>query len=192
MTRICVRLPFRVVVRTWIATIAAALAFLTLAGPAFGFSKQDVTVASFDSTPLAASLFRPRRAGTSGRVPGGDPHARARRLDRSSMSALAQSMGLVGENYVVLTFDARGHGQSGGLIGIDGPNEIADTRTVFSWLAARPDVADAKIGALGISLGGGAAWNSLAAGVPWAAVEVSNRGRTSRAHSCRRASPSRA
>jgi predicted acyl esterase len=93
-------------------------------------------------------------------------------LDRSSMSALAQSMGLVGENYVVLTFDARGHGQSGGLIGIDGPNEIADTRMVFSWLAARPDVADAKIGAVGISLGGGAVWNSLAAGVPWAAVEV--------------------
>ena len=59
-----------------------------------------------------------------------------------------------------------------GLIGIDGPREIADVRAVHAWLAARPDVADAKIGAWGISYGGGAALNSLAAGVPWAAVEV--------------------
>ncbi len=81
-------------------------------------------------------------------------------------------MGLAGEQYAALTFDARGHGLSGGLIGIDGPREIADARAVHAWLAARPDVADAKIGAWGISYGGGAALNSLAAGVPWAAVEV--------------------
>ena len=81
-------------------------------------------------------------------------------------------MGLVGEHYVVLTVDARGHGDSGGLIGIDGPNELRDVQTLYAWLAARPDVADARIGAWGISLGGGAVWTSLVAGVPWAAVEV--------------------
>ncbi len=158
-------------VRTWIGTVAASLAFLAISAPAFGSSKQDVTIASFDGTPIAATLFLPDAPAPAGGYPavilmhglGGD---------RSSMSALAQSMGLVGERYAVLTFDARGHGQSGGQIGIDGPNEIADTRAVFAWLAARADVADARIGALGISLGGGAAWNSLAAGVPWAALEV--------------------
>ena len=41
---------------------------------------------------------------------------------------------------------------------------------MHAWLAARPDVADAKIGAWGISYGGGAVFNSLVAGVPWGAV----------------------
>ena len=79
----------------------------------------------------------------------------------------------IGERYAVLAFDARGHGESGGLIGIDGPREVADVRAVFTWLRDRPDVADARIGGWGVSYGGGAAWNSLAAGVPWAALEVS-------------------
>ena len=79
----------------------------------------------------------------------------------------------IGERYAVLAFDARGHGESGGLIGIDGPREVADVRAVFSWLRDRPDVADARIGGWGVSYGGGAAWNSLAAGVPWAVLEIS-------------------
>ena len=41
---------------------------------------------------------------------------------------------------------------------------------MHAWLAGRPDVADAKIGAWGISYGGGTILNSLVAGVPWAAV----------------------
>ncbi len=79
----------------------------------------------------------------------------------------------IGERYAVLAFDARGHGDSGGLIGIDGPKEIADMKAVFAWLRDRPDVADRRIGGWGVSYGGGAAWNSLAAGVPWAALEIS-------------------
>ena len=64
----------------------------------------------------------------------------------------------------MLTFDARGHGQSGGLVSIDGPREIADVKEVEAWLAARPDVADTKIGAWGISYGGGAVLDSLVGG----------------------------
>src|SRR4029453_5203545 len=63
-----------------------------------------------------------------------------------------------------------GHGGWGGVLGVDGPGEVADTRAVYDWLAARPDVSDTKIGAWGISYGGGAVFNSLVAGVPWAAV----------------------
>jgi predicted acyl esterase len=92
--------------------------------------------------------------------------------NRAEMLALAQSMGIAGERYAVLAFDARGHGQSGGLIGIDGPREVADVKAVFAWLRDRPDVADRRIGGWGISYGGGAAWNSLTAGVPWAALEI--------------------
>ena len=72
----------------------------------------------------------------------------------------------------MLTVDARGHGASGGLVTIDGPREIADVRDAFGWLAARPDVADKRIGAWGISYGGGALWNALVAGVPFAAAET--------------------
>ena len=54
--------------------------------------------------------------------------------------------------YAVLTYDARGHGQSGGTVGLDGPAEISDVRALFARLAARPDVDDAHIGAWGISL----------------------------------------
>lgn len=157
--------------RTWTAAIATALAFLALAGPAAAFSRQEVTIASPDGTPLAATLFLPDGASPTGGWPA-TVFMHGLGGDRAGMNAIAQSMGMVGEQYAVLTFDARGHGASGGLIGIDGPKEIADVKAVFSWLAARPDVADAKIGAWGISLGGGAAWNSLAAGVPWGAVEV--------------------
>ena len=86
------------------------------------------------------------------------------------MNALAEAYGFTGGSYAILTVDARGHGDSGGLVGIDGPREIADMRAVHDWLAARPDVSDTKIGAWGISYGGGAVFNSLVAGVPWAAV----------------------
>lgn len=55
-------------------------------------------------------------------------------------------------------------------MGIDGPREVADIRALRDWLAARPDVSDTTIGAWGISYGGGGIFNSLVAGVPWAAV----------------------
>ena len=165
------RLPFGPVARVWLAAAAAALGLLGSAWPATAATRQDVALPMDDGVTIAATLHLPAGPPPAGGWPavvlmhglGGE---------RSSMSALAEQMGLVGEQYAVLTFDARGHGQSGGLIGIDGPREIADVRAVFSWLAARPDVADARIGAFGISYGGGATLNSLVAGVPWAAVEV--------------------
>ena len=76
------------------------------------------------------------------------------------------------QGYAVFVPDARGHGTSGGFVSLDGPREVADVRAEFQWLAARPDVSDAQIGAWGISLGGGAAWNSVVAGVPFAALET--------------------
>jgi predicted acyl esterase len=55
---------------------------------------------------------------------------------------------------------------------IDGPREVADVRDAFGWLAARPDVAGNRIGAWGISYGGGAVWNALVGRVPFAAAET--------------------
>jgi predicted acyl esterase len=76
------------------------------------------------------------------------------------------------KGYAVFAPDARGHGTSGGYVSLDGPREVADIRAEFQWLAARPEVSDTRIGAWGISLGGGAAWNSVVAGVPFMALET--------------------
>lgn len=76
------------------------------------------------------------------------------------------------KGYAVFAPDARGHGTSGGYVSLDGPREVADIRAEFQWLAARPEVSDTQIGAWGISLGGGAAWNSVVAGVPFRALET--------------------
>jgi predicted acyl esterase len=150
-----------------LATVAALLA----SGPAGAFTRQDVTITSADGTQLAATLTLPDAAPPAGGWPAvvfmhGLGQTRATGL------AAAQGMG-IGERYAVLAYDARGHGDSGGLVGIDGPKEIADVQAVFAWLRNRPDVADRRIGGWGVSYGGGAAWNSLAAGVPWAALEIS-------------------
>jgi predicted acyl esterase len=154
-----------------LVVLLAIAAALIASGPAGAFSRQDVKIASTDGTALAATLTLPDAPAPTGGWPG-LIFMHGLGQNRATGLAAAQAMG-IGERYAVLAFDARGHGESGGLIGIDGPREVADVRAVFSWLRDRPDVADARIGGWGVSYGGGAAWNSLAAGVPWAVLEIS-------------------
>ncbi len=151
--------------------VLLGLVALIATAQAGAFSRQEVRIASTDGTALAATLTLPDAPAPAG----GWPSVIAMHglgQNRSIGLAAAQAMGL-GERYAVLAFDARGHGESGGLVGIDGPKEVADVKAVFGWLRDRPDVADRRIGGWGVSYGGGAAWNSLAAGVPWAALEIS-------------------
>jgi alpha-beta hydrolase superfamily lysophospholipase len=77
---------------------------------------------------------------------------------------------LFATKFASLMCDARGHGQSEGLFGLDGPRDVLDTKELFAWLAARPEISDTQIGALGFSLGGGAVWNATVAGVPFKAI----------------------
>jgi fermentation-respiration switch protein FrsA (DUF1100 family) len=159
------------VVRGWCAALAAGLVLFVGEATGATFAKQELTIPMDDGVSIGATLYTPDAAAPAGGWPAlVFMHGLAG--NRQQMNALAEAYGFVGQGYVVLTFDARGHGDSGGLIGIDGPREVADVRAVFDWLAARDGVADSKIGAWGISYGGGAALNSLAAGVPWAAVEA--------------------
>jgi dienelactone hydrolase len=153
-----------------LVTLASVIA-LCASGNASAFSRSTVSLTTPDGIQLAGTLTIPDGAAPAGGWPavvffhglGGT---------RANMEKVATQMGIIGERYVVLAYDARGHGESEGLVTIDGPNEIADARTAYTWLADRPNVADNRIGAFGISYGGGAAWNSVAAGVPWAALEV--------------------
>jgi predicted acyl esterase len=160
------------VAKAWITAVLVALS-LALAGSASpaatAFVKQDVTIAMDDGVKIAGTLYEP----SATPPPQGWPalvflHGLAG--NRRQMNALVEASGFAGEDYVVLTFDARGHGESGGLVSIDGPREVADVRSIRAWLAEQPAVSGDRIGAWGISYGGGAVLNSLVAGVPWAAV----------------------
>lgn len=55
--------------------------------------------------------------------------------------------------YNLFVFDHRAHGQSGGTSTTLGPLEVRDLRGAVAYLASRPDVDPARIGAIGCSMG---------------------------------------
>jgi len=146
----------------------ACLLALLVAGRASAYTQQELSLHMDDGVDLAATLYEP----SSAPPPAGHPaivvfHGLAGK--RQDLDFLARAFA---GSFAVLTLDARGHGESGGLVSIDGPREMADVRAVFSWLAARPEIDGGKLGAWGMSLGGGAVLRSLVEGVPWAAAET--------------------
>jgi pimeloyl-ACP methyl ester carboxylesterase len=156
-----------VVGRRVVVVCCMALLALAGAGRAAAATPTKVTISGADGTPLVGSLYTPAT---------GTPPYPAIVLfhgiggNRQDLDFVAQRF--VG-NFVVLAVDARGHGDSGGFVSIDGPNEIADARAWYDYLAAdSPEVDPRAIGAWGVSLGGGAVLRSLVQGVPWAAAEV--------------------
>jgi alpha-beta hydrolase superfamily lysophospholipase len=143
---------------------SAVLAGTRAAGP----TTNELTITVSDGTKLACGLVLPAGSPPAGGWPGlllfhglGQAHGF---MERVAMAAFAP----VG--FASLACDARGTGASGGTFGLDGPTEVQDARNLFAWLAARPDVSDTKIGALGLSLGGGEVWNAAVAGVPFKAI----------------------
>ena len=154
--------------RRVVVVLCAGLVALATVGHASAFSKQDLKLRMDDGVDLAASLYLPSTPPPLEGYPaivlfhglGGNRH---------QLDSLAEHWA---DTFAVLSFDARGHGQSGGLVSIDGPREIKDTRAVYDWLALHKDIDQSRIGAWGISLGGGAVLRSLVEGVPWNAVEV--------------------
>jgi predicted acyl esterase len=152
-----------------IVLLALAAALPAAAAPshaATGYTSADVRVTMDDGVSIAATLLEP--TGIQGKVPailmlhgiGGT---------RTDLLPIAQ---LFAGQYAVLVPDFRGHGQSGGIVSVDGPREIQDVRELVAWLSARPEVDAAHIGGWGISLGGGAILRALVEGVPFAAVET--------------------
>ncbi len=149
-----------------------ALAFLlafALAAPSLGRAAE-VSLTMDDGVRIDASLLVPDGPVPTGGWPAvmlfhglGGNH-------KSLVGGLAPAY--LSKGYAVFAPDARGHGTSGGYVSLDGPREVADIRAEFQWLAARPEVSDTQIGAWGVSLGGGAAWNSVVAGVPFKALET--------------------
>ena len=156
------------VVRRRIVLLLSVLAALSCAGSALAAAPQELTIAAADGTPLSCALVEPDGTAPAAGWPAvmlfhglGGKH--------QDMEPLATTF-LAPAGYASLMCDARGHGTSGGLFGLDGPTDVADTQFLFNWLTARPEISDTQIGALGISLGGGAVWNAAVAGVPFKAI----------------------
>lgn len=153
--------------RRVVLIMCACLVALWAAGRASA-STQDLTLHMDDGVDLAATLYEPDNAPP----PAGYPaivlfHGLGGK--RQDLAGIAQRFD---SQFAVLAFDMRGHGQSGGLVSIDGPREIQDAHEVYDQLAARPEIDKTRIGAWGTSLGGGAVLRSLVEGVPWKAVET--------------------
>ena len=154
--------------------LAVAVAALACAGAAPGVfagtraTAQELTVTASDGTKLACGLILPAGSPPAGGWPGvllfhglGQTHAAMETIANVALAPLG---------FASLACDARGTGASGGKFGLDGPTEVQDVRDLFGWFAARTDVSDTRIGAFGLSLGGGAVWNAAVAGVPFKAI----------------------
>jgi predicted acyl esterase len=143
------------------AGVLAVVAALAVAAPAGAFTRTDQPLTMGDGVALASSLYLPDGAPPTGGWPavlvlhglGGN---------RGTVSEVAEQY-LAPQGYAVLTVDARGHGESGGRSTLVGSRELADYAAALAWLRGRPNVNDARIGAIGFSLGGGSVWKLLTA-----------------------------
>jgi len=156
------------------ALLAAVFAALVLAPaapashPAGLYTKTDQFVTMDDGVGIATTLYTPVTHGE--RSPavmlfhglGGN---------RQSLDPIATLFAQRG--YIALTSDFRGHGQSGGLFSGLGARELLDVaRLRESWLPAYAPLDGDKVGAWGISLGGGAVLRAAGEGTPFRAIEV--------------------
>jgi predicted acyl esterase len=157
-------------VRRLFALLAAFVAAAAFAGAANAFTKTDGMLTMDDGVTLGTTLY----------IPSGTPPAAGWPAilmlhglggSRQDMNTAAESW-YVPKGYAVLTYDARGHGQSGGQVTIDGPREITDVKAVFAYLASQPGIDRNHIGGWGVSYGGGATLLAATQGVPFAAIET--------------------
>lgn len=148
------------------ATLAVALA--AVLAPAAAAHAQDVTVTSFDGTPIVAHVFPVPglAAGQSAPTVLNGP-GWAGTGDTDPSTGLIKQLNDLGYN--VVTWSPRGFGASGGLVSIDAPSiEGRDTSALIDYVAAQPwalrDAAgDPRIGMAGGSYGGGIQYSTAIA-----------------------------
>ena len=143
--------------------LALALAlFLTLAPAA---QARDATVTSFDGTQIQLSFFPAKDGKKAPTVLEGHGWGGSRDTDPNSASS--EQTGNVGlgalrkAGFNVLTWDARGFGNSGGTVTVDAPDaESRDVSALITWLAKQKEAkldrkGDPRVGMTGVSYAGG-------------------------------------
>ncbi len=149
--------------------MAAAVAVLAGAGVWTATASDDApevrradAVMAMDGARIDTSYFT---AGSDGRRPA---VLLAHGFGGSKADVRQQAEDLARSGYAVLTWSARGFGESTGKIGLNDPEaEVADVSRLVDWLAERPEVeldgdGDPRVGVAGASYGG--AVSLLAAG----------------------------
>lgn len=128
------------------------------------YTTSDLRIESWDGTELACTLFRPDEPG---------PHP-SMLMTHGWGGDRSEAMGpelFASEGYVVLTYDSRGFGESGGEAGSDGPNEVKDAKRLITWLGEQPFVRtdrpvdgqpNPRVGMIGPSYAGGIQLNTAA------------------------------
>ena len=130
-----------------LAAVIALLAGLAGAAPATAeaHSKQDLFVTSHDGTQLAVTLFQPAGASASSPVP---MILHSHGWGGSRSTAISAFQAELDEGFGVLSFDQRGHGQTGGRAGVQNPErEGRDVIALIDYVAGLDWVAkDTKPG----------------------------------------------
>jgi uncharacterized protein len=119
-----------------------------------GLAYRDVEMQTSDGVTLAG-WYVPSTNGAAVVLLHGAGSTRANVLDQAAVVA--------GRGFGVLLFDARGHGGSGGRAMDFGWYGDEDIAAAVSFLQEQPDVDEARIGAVGLSMGGEQAIGAAAA-----------------------------
>lgn len=128
-------------------------------------------IRSFDGTPIKSTLFLPAGASEGSPVPvvlrtHGWGGAGETQVGSGTLSKL------VGAGYAVLTWDARGFGESGGEVHVDKPEyEGRDVSALLDWLARRPEIQQEAPGDPVAGFSGG----SYAGGIQFATAAFDDR-----------------
>jgi ABC-2 type transport system ATP-binding protein len=142
------------------AAVLLAVPFAAPASAAEDVATEDATVPSgsgADAVELDTTVYVPSSATADDPAPA---VVLAHGFGGSKASVADDARDLAGRGYVVLTYSARGFGDSTGQIGLDDPRyEVADLSTMLDLLADRDDVeldapGDPRVGVAGASYGG--------------------------------------
>jgi predicted acyl esterase len=134
-----------------------APAFAGTASVDFTF-RDDVVITSADGTPLTANVFEPISDAQA-------PHPAVVFVNSWALNEyeyLVPAATLAARGYIVLSYNTRGFGTSGGLIDVAGPRDMADLSAVLDWLEDNTAVDVERIGMSGISYGAGISLLGLA------------------------------
>ena len=144
-------------------SLSFAIALLLIA-PAAAHAR-DATITSFDGTQIVLSFHPSPNGGKAPTILEGHGWGGSRATDPNAASD--ETTGNVGvgplrkAGFNVLTWDARGFGNSGGTVTVDAPDkEARDVMALIDWLANQPEAqldaaGDPRVGMTGVSYAGG-------------------------------------